>query len=212
MAGGPRRYRPAVGAEDGVVGEQTAELMRDDLRLERHVVTRAAVLQQLAPFLHPLLRGLEEFPVGLPPQQRQQRLQRRARIASEPELPRIAEPETTGIAVDLHGACLTRLGIELHVRKARSHDEKRVAFLERELGRQRAEQSDPPRRERRVIGDDGFAEQRLYDGSAQQVRGALELGGGAERGLAWEDDWFLSGIQHYSGALQLGRRRHGDGR
>src|ERR1051326_709192 len=66
-------------------------------------------------------------------------LQRRARIAGEPELHGIAEPETTGIAVDLHRARLTGLGIELHVREARSHDEQRIAFLERELGRQRAQ-------------------------------------------------------------------------
>src|ERR1041385_1233027 len=49
-------------------------------------------------------------------------------------------------------------------------------------------------RERGVVGNDRLAEQRLHDGSAQQVRGAFELVGGTQRALAGEDDGFLSFI------------------
>ena len=51
-----------------------------------------------------------------------------------------------------------------------------------------AEQADAAGGERRVVGHDRLAEQRLDDRRGQQVGELLELVAGAERALAGEDD------------------------
>ena len=66
-------------------------MVSDDLRLQRHVRTRPAILHQLPPFPHPLLCRLEELAVSTAPQQRLQRLEGRLRIPSETNFDRIAQ-------------------------------------------------------------------------------------------------------------------------
>ena len=56
----PCRHRAGIGRNDGVVAEQFVELVRDDLRLHRLVLARAALDHQLVPLLRARLGGLEE--------------------------------------------------------------------------------------------------------------------------------------------------------
>ena len=63
-----------------------AHLPRDDLGLHRQVGARAALLHELPPLAHALLRRFEEAPVVLPREQGQQLLQCTLRIAGEADL------------------------------------------------------------------------------------------------------------------------------
>ncbi len=61
--------------------EQLVQLVRHHLRLHRRVAARAALLHQLVPLLHAVLRLLEEAAVLAHVELRQQRVAARARVS-----------------------------------------------------------------------------------------------------------------------------------
>jgi len=66
----PGRNGPAVAAHDRSGVESPAQLVGQQLRLHRRVGARRALVRQLAPALHALLRRLQESALGLSRQQR----------------------------------------------------------------------------------------------------------------------------------------------
>ncbi len=118
VAGRPGRHRAAVAGDDGVVGQELVEVVRDHLRLHRLVRARAALLQQLVPLLHALLGLLQEAAILLALDQRQQRLQDALAVADQADVDRVAQADARRIDVDLDALGLAGLGIELHVGEA----------------------------------------------------------------------------------------------
>src|SRR5437764_653051 len=104
-----------------------------------------------------------------------ERLQRGLRITRQTDFYRVAETETTRIAVDLNGAGVAGLRIKFHVWKTRAHDQQRIALLERQLGRQCAEEPDSSGGEGRVIGNSRLSKEGFHDRRRQQIGGSLEL-------------------------------------
>src|SRR4030095_2032204 len=104
-------------------------MIGDNLRLHRLVSAGAALLQQLAPLLHALLGCDEEAAILFAGKQRQQRPQHIPAVADETDIRRIAEANTRGIDIDLHGLRLTRLWIELYIWEATPSDNQGVALL-----------------------------------------------------------------------------------
>jgi len=196
VPGPPRRDRPAVARDDRVVREPPAQLPGQDLRLHRRVAARAALIHELAPLRHALLRGLEEAPVAFRTEQGQERRQRPAAIAHEPDLDRIAQADPPRVQFDLDAARLPGLRQELDVREGGSDDQQRVALLQRLLRRARAEQADGARRERAVVGHRALAEQRLRDRRGEAVGRLLEEIAGADRAAPGEDRHLAPGVEH----------------
>ena len=85
-------------------------VMRDHLRLHRHVGARAALFHQLVPALHALLRFLEKLWSVLRLDQRKQSLQHGAAIAHQADVDRMPQADAGGVDIDLDGFGLPGFG------------------------------------------------------------------------------------------------------
>ena len=108
-----------------------AELPGDHLRLHRHVVRGACVVHQL--------RATPACPSAPSPGSRGPRCacssgssasQRRAAVADQPDLDRIAQADPLRVEVDLHAARLARLGQNSMYGKRGADHQQRVALLD----------------------------------------------------------------------------------
>src|SRR5262249_10863079 len=149
--------------------------------LHRPVHPTRALVHEIVPLAHSLLRVLEKAAVGIPAEERQQSPERATAVPYQPDLDRIAEADSHGIQLGLDGARLVWLWIELDVGERRADEEQRIAGLERLLRRPSSEQADRAGRVHAVVRYRAFSEQRLDDGCAQHLRRRLELVGRGER-------------------------------
>jgi hypothetical protein len=148
-------------------GKPLTELVSHDLRFHRLVHPAHALRHELVPLQHSGLALLEKAAIPLRLEQGQQRLQRPAAVADEPDFHGKPEPDTHGIDVELHSVRAARLGIELDVREGCPDEEQGVAAFHRVVRGLRAQKADPTRCVGAVVGHASFAEQRLDDGAAR---------------------------------------------
>ena len=105
----------AVAGDDRVIIQELVERIGGNFRLHRRGGRGTAILHQLHPVLHVLLRLLQEAPVLLALEQGKQRGEDAAGVADQPDLDWMPQPNARGIDVDLHGLGLSRLWQELHI-------------------------------------------------------------------------------------------------
>ena len=89
----------------------------------------APLVKQPIPLACSLLCLDQKGAVGLALQQRQQSLQCRLDVTSEPDFHRIPQPETIGLEINLHTARLTGLRIVLLPWHGRTEDQHCIAGL-----------------------------------------------------------------------------------
>src|SRR5665213_12381 len=184
-------------------------MVGDDLRLHRHVVPGAALLHEFPPVLHAVLRLLEKFPLLLAIDHRQQCLQHRATIADQSDVDVEAQPDARRVDVDLDSLRLAGLRIKLHVRKAASRNEERVALRQRVLRRRGAQQPDSAGGELTVVGHHRLSQQRLDDWRTDLLRELEDFLARAKAAASGENGNLGAGVEHIRCALQyrLGRQR-----
>ena len=100
--GRPDGDRSRIAADDGIFREHLAELPRGNLRLHGHRILRAALLHQLPPVARSALRVLEECAVAVFGERGQQRLERRACVADQPDVGRHPQADAHRVVIDLH--------------------------------------------------------------------------------------------------------------
>src|SRR5581483_2759669 len=128
-------------------------------------------------------------------------------IADERDIGRVTQADANRVPVDLHALGLAGLRIELDIGQAATDDEQRVAFFHGVLGRGRSEQAQAAGRVRTVVGDGRFSEERLDDGSAQQLGNTLELRASLQGAAARQDGNLLAFVQDLGGLLNFLRAR-----
>src|SRR5204863_1688437 len=202
----PGRDRAGIRDDDRVIAQPLAELVRDDLRLHRHVLPRTALVHQLLPLGLALLSLLKPGTISVAIEMRNQAAQDAQRVADKPDFDRVPEADAQRIDFDLHAARLARFRIELDVRKAAADDQQGVAAFERVLRRPRAEEADTARRVGAVVRHAGLAEDRLDDRRAEDLGDLFQLLAGADRAASGDDDRLLALVQQFG---RLADRRIG---
>lgn len=144
-------------------------------------------------------------------QQGKQQLQSSFDIADQADFHGITQADADWIKIDLNATRLTGLGHEFDVGERAAGDQKAIAIFHRVLRRFGSEQTDGAGGVWTVIGNDGFSEQRFYDGRADLFRHLFQLRAGLQSSAASEDDSPFSSIQDGGGVFQIDRGRDASG-
>src|SRR5262245_29727114 len=107
MAGPPYGHGTRITIYNRVVRKLPPEFGRQKLRLERSAQHGFVALHYFPPFLHLLLRVLQERTLRAMFQQGPERLQRRFAIPDKSDFDGIPQPDSSGITVDLNAARLS---------------------------------------------------------------------------------------------------------
>ena len=111
--------------------------MRDYLRPHWLLLHRALLLHHLVPFLHGLLRFLQEPAIRLAFEQLVYLRERAGTVTNESNINWISQSNALRIEVDLNGFHFSRFGIELYVREGGADYQQSVAVLQDFLRRPR---------------------------------------------------------------------------
>ena len=196
--------RTGIARYDRVGRNAFGQFPHGALRIDR-ILARfmRALFERFPPVFGPAFDLLAPCAVLLLFEQRQQRAQGLGAIAHEIDFHRITQAQHVGLEVDLDAARRAFLRQEFRVGKARADHQQRVALGHHVVTRFGAEQADRARHPRQIVGQHGFAEQRLGDARTELFGDGDDFVGRVQRAGADQDRHFLAGVQHVGGLLQI---------
>src|SRR5438552_11844333 len=194
----------AVAGDDSVGTQALAKFVRHHLRLHGLIGARLVGAHHLAPLFHSVLGLLQEFAIFFVAETWNKLLQGALAVAHQSNFNGITQADALGVKLDLHAASLLGLGHEFDVGERSSDHEQGIAIFDGILRRARAQQADAAGGVGAIVGDTGFAQQRLDDGRGQQIGGALEFVSGMQSTGAGKDGDFLACVQNLRGFIEIG--------